>query len=247
MKHVDVKETAKIIRETLKQAFPHTKFSVRLDRYSGGCSIDAHWTDGPTDKQVKRILDRFDGKGFDGMTDCSYYCGERMYKGEAVDFHSGYVRGSRSISPFVMRLVADRVAYECGCAAPEVNERGYLQGDHNTRVPYQWWDHWMRMDGGKEFLTLADLEAPGYLLAHDSHEGEYLNRLIDKIACHVSMEPQQQPVELPEYIDLHETASTGRAEFEEPQAKFEGHTDYEREQEAIRVFEGVIPITAVRQ
>ena len=94
MPDIDVKQTAVLIRQTLKQAFPDVKFSVRLDRYSMGCSIDVHRIDGPTDAQLREILERFNGSGFDGMTDCSYYCGKRVYKGECVDFHSGYVKGS---------------------------------------------------------------------------------------------------------------------------------------------------------
>lgn len=200
-----VNETSKIIKKTLRAAFPDTKFSVRLDKYSGGCSIDASWMDGPTDKQVKSILDRFDGKGFDGMTDCSYYCGERMYKGERVDFHSGYVRGGRSHSAELLRAVAARVAKECGVPAPEVNESGYLMSDHDTRVPFQWHPHWHE----NKPLTMCDILAGAPILAHDSHEGEYLNRLIDRIAAWVSLKPVALPVELPEYIDVHAEGQHG--------------------------------------
>jgi len=59
-----------MIRGALKAAFPKTVFSVRGKSYSMGHSIDVSWTDGPTGKQVKPILDRFESKGFDGMTDC---------------------------------------------------------------------------------------------------------------------------------------------------------------------------------
>jgi hypothetical protein len=224
IKYIDVKDCAKLMREALKTAFPNTKFSVRISRYAGGHSIDAYWTDGPTGEQVKPILDRFDGQGFDGMTDCSYYCGKRMFRGEAVDLCSGYVFGHRETSAALTRLVADRVAYECGTATPQVHERGYVMGDHNQFVPFQFHSHWLGCgDTPKEFLTMADLEAPEHILASDANGGEYLTRLIDKITGCVSLEPEQMPVELPEYIDENATVETGRADFEEKMPMFAHH------------------------
>ena len=195
MRHYDVKETAKLIREALKQAYPEVKFSVRLSRYSGGCSIDASWTDGPTAREVNDILDTFNGQGFDGMQDLSYHCGRRTFKGEQVDFHSGYVRGQRDISAQFLRLVAARVAKECNLLAPPVNDKGYIEGNyHEIRAPYQWHSSW-----SEKPLTMYDFLSSDNILAHDSHEGEYLTRLIDRIAQHVSLK-RALPVDLPKYL-----------------------------------------------
>lgn len=242
MRNIDVNETSKIIKRTLKVAFPDVKFSVRLSKYAGGHSIDAHWTDGPTDKQVNAILDRFDGQGFDGMTDCAYYCGERIYQGERVDFHSGYVRGSRRYSGEFISLVAKRVARECGIAPPSVDlKNGYLITGHNGHVPYQFHDHWLKYrEGEPQHLTMCDMLSSKTLLAHDSHEGEYLSTLINRVAASVSLKPVALPVELPEYINVQEKASTGRASFEEPMRKFEGHEALESKARAIAEFEGTI-------
>ncbi len=220
MRHYSPNETSKLMRAALYTAFPNTRFTVRLSKYSGGHSIDAHWMDGPTDEQTKCIIDRFSSRGFDGMTDMSYSCGKRMYKGEHVSMGGGYTNGSRSVSRALLFAVADRVAYECGVEAPEVRENGdvknnyaYLAGPdgfHNVHVPFAWYPHYIDSDKEHEerrkFLTMDDITAPGHLLAHDSHEGEYLTRLIDRIAHHVSMEPIAQRVELPEYIRDEEAA-----------------------------------------
>ncbi len=242
MRTFTVNETSKLIKKTLQAAFPETKFSVRLDKYSMGCSIDALWTDGPTDKQVKAILDRFDGQGFDGMTDCSFYCGERMYKGEKVDFHSGYVRGGRSYSREFMAMVATRVTREIpGVEAPAMHEKYCCFTDgHDTRVPYQFWGHWLSSREGREHLTMCDLLSNRHILAHDSHEGEYLTRLIDKVMAATSLKPHAESVELPEYINIEAEASTGRASFETPMPKFEGHEEFESERKAWAEFEGPI-------
>lgn len=243
MRTIDVNETSKIIKRTLNIAFPDVKFSVRLSKYSMGHSIDASWTDGPTGKQVKAILDRFDGQGFDGMTDCSFYCGERMYYGERVDFHSGYVRGARSYSREFMQLIAARVCREIeGVDPPALHEKyTCFATDHDTRVPYQFWDHWLE---GKQHLTMCDLLSSRYILAHDSHEGEYLTRLIDKVMAAVSLKPVACAVELPVYIDIQAKASTGRASFEEPMRKFESHEVLNAESRAIAEFESLDQIIA---
>lgn len=71
-KHLSTTETAKLIRDGLKNAFPGQKFSVRSKTYSGGSSIDIRWIDGPTDSEVSALVDVYSGKGFDGMIDLAY-------------------------------------------------------------------------------------------------------------------------------------------------------------------------------
>lgn len=64
---IDGKDCAKIIRHNLKRFFPGVKFSVRTDN-----SIRISWTDGPLQKEVETLVKGFEGRGFDGMTDCQY-------------------------------------------------------------------------------------------------------------------------------------------------------------------------------
>jgi hypothetical protein len=200
MRYIDLNETAKLVRSTLATAFPNTTFSVRSKRYSGGCSIDARWTDGPTGKQVTAILDRFEGKGFDGMTDMSYSCGKRTYKGEPVEFCGAYIRGSRILSPEIWHKVADRLAYECGVRTPTISQYGCGREADSAMVPFAWFQFWNKDATGNETpLTMADIEKPGYLLASDSHGGSWFSDLANKVAYALSLE-EQQPVDLPEYI-----------------------------------------------
>jgi hypothetical protein len=71
--HLNVVETAKAIRATLKARFPGVKFSVRSDKYAGGASIRVRWTDGPTEKEVGAVTSGFSGKRFDGSIDLAYH------------------------------------------------------------------------------------------------------------------------------------------------------------------------------
>lgn len=66
---LSVTEVAKLIRRDLKQMFPHTKFSVRSEKYAGGSSIDIRWVDGPAEKVVGRLVGYYRGKDFDGSID----------------------------------------------------------------------------------------------------------------------------------------------------------------------------------
>lgn len=71
-RYIDVAEAAKMLRPVLRACFPGVKFSVRIDRYSMGASIDVAWTDGPTVEDVNNAAYGFNGGRFEGMTDCSY-------------------------------------------------------------------------------------------------------------------------------------------------------------------------------
>lgn len=93
MKSYNVKEVNKIIRKCLREAFPGHKFSVTKDR----CTVYIKYTDGPNTDQVESVVGRFQGSGFDGMTDCSYsfYHEEN---GSPVNINTDYVFIDRAIS-----------------------------------------------------------------------------------------------------------------------------------------------------
>jgi hypothetical protein len=95
-RYISTKDTAKLIRQALKEAFPEIKFSVTSKSYSGGSSIDVSWTEGPSGKQVDAIAKKFQGGSFDGMTDCKGYL-SHLLNGEPVQFGGDFVFTSRSI------------------------------------------------------------------------------------------------------------------------------------------------------
>ena len=65
-------ETAKIVRQALKTAFPGVKCSVRSGVYGGGASIGGRYTDGPRERDVKSVCEAYAGGRFDGMIDLAY-------------------------------------------------------------------------------------------------------------------------------------------------------------------------------
>jgi hypothetical protein len=69
---VDVKVSAQMLRVALKKKWPATKFSVRIDRYSMGCSTNISWTDGPATRDVDALAAPFSGDRFDSSDDSTY-------------------------------------------------------------------------------------------------------------------------------------------------------------------------------
>ena len=82
--HISLTDTAKLIRTVLKARFPGVKFSVRSERYAGGCSISVRWVDGPS--SIDGILSPYNGKGFDGMIDMAYYRGAWFFPDGSAAF-----------------------------------------------------------------------------------------------------------------------------------------------------------------
>lgn len=129
--YVDTADTAKLVRAELKQVFPAFKFKVRISRYSMGSSIYISWTDGPTEKQVKAALDKYDGSYFDAMTD---YHGSTIRKGEDGKHYNyeGSISCSRHLSEAVILYAAKQLLAERGIDfTPTLDRDGCVRwGEH---------------------------------------------------------------------------------------------------------------------
>lgn len=144
---IDTREVGQLIRKHLKKNFAGVKFSVKMQRYSGGSSIDIVWTDGPTQAQVEKVTAPFQGARFDGMIDLQYcasqwYCEEHgarvaeVYghgmgedgprdsrccaKAEHVNMGVSYVHERRELSAEFTAELAARVRKESGMEADGV-------------------------------------------------------------------------------------------------------------------------------
>lgn len=134
-------EVTAMIRAELKAAFPAVKFSVRKT-HAGAVAVN--YTDGPTVARVKAIAGRYEGKGFDGMTDSTTYADAfQLATGEWVRTYC-YVFVNRSMSAaFTARVVA-AVSKRYGLTAPAIDARGNLaptvEQDQAARgVAGCWW------------------------------------------------------------------------------------------------------------
>jgi hypothetical protein len=67
-----VAQTARLIRKDLKAQYPHIKFSVRSENYSGGDSVNVKYNmtiDAPSEDEVESLLSQYKAGSFNGMID----------------------------------------------------------------------------------------------------------------------------------------------------------------------------------
>ena len=138
--YISCVETARILRQVLKRAFPQTKFSIRSSQYSGGASINITWTDGPTVKQVKRITDKFEGAGFDAMTD--YKTSKVLfYKGQETHFGANSIFEEHNYSKALLAEALKEVAqHSDGEINPEAIDLEALEAGRYNPILLQ--GHW---------------------------------------------------------------------------------------------------------
>lgn len=114
-KHVTCSETAKLIRQALKEAFKGVKFTVRSSSYSSGASINIGWTDGPNAAQVEAVAKRFSGAYFDGQQDYKG-CTFALLDGQVVRFGADFVFCNRAHSAELIGKACASVARRFGMA-----------------------------------------------------------------------------------------------------------------------------------
>lgn len=170
-------DTAKAAKQVLTAIFPATKFSVKSESYSMGCSIDAHWTDGPTSNQVNAILDIFQCCGFDGMEDMKTYNAAPEWGGHRFVFRGDYVKGERRFSAEFLYECAERFLLETNYPV-QINtdsaDYPYVQRE-DTICPYT-------------FRMLSPEEHPAGEISKDDCGTSTAADVVNQITYHTSKE-----------------------------------------------------------
>lgn len=104
-RYISSKETAQIVRKHLKAKFPGTSFSVRKGYAASGVDVTVKFRRDHNPElwdEINAALAGFDGTGFDGMIDMSYYIESWLLPdGSAVPARSSGTTGSRGVyEPF---------------------------------------------------------------------------------------------------------------------------------------------------
>lgn len=135
-------ESAKLLKQALRAAFPAARFSVRLSRGTGYGNCYVNWIDGPSVAQVSRVTDRFEGAGFDGMTDSSYHKDAILADGR--DSGLRLILEERRISVAFARRLAEQVATFYGVAVPAITEEspGYWWIEDDSRFVADTREYW---------------------------------------------------------------------------------------------------------
>lgn len=117
--YVSPADTAKLVRKALRAAFPGSTFFVRTSVYSGGASVDVRWTDGPTTRQVRRVVSEYEGATFDGMRDLMEYR-DAVVNDHRVHFGADFIHTHRNYSEETYRAAAERVCTRWGWLMPPI-------------------------------------------------------------------------------------------------------------------------------
>ena len=196
MREYSVTETAKLIRQALREAFPRTKFSIRSKSYSGGASIYVRWMDGPTEQQVRPILNAFEGAYFDGMQDMKIFCEQSEFRGERVRFCVDFVHGQRAISFERLVEVGNRVCDQLGVPGVIIRRSDYDGSGWIDRGSSLLVDYTFHVN---EPLSLEEAIS---MIAHCDSAQEDLVNLINRVASIVTWEVPQAVPELPRRVTL---------------------------------------------
>lgn len=107
-KYLTCADTAKLVRQALKEAFPGVRFSVRGKTYSGGASLRVEWLDGPNVAQVEAVACHFEASYFDASID---YRGSirHMMDGQQVQLGADSINCTREYSDAAVQAAIDRV------------------------------------------------------------------------------------------------------------------------------------------
>ncbi|MBO0790931.1 MAG: hypothetical protein J2P36_08285 [Ktedonobacteraceae bacterium] len=122
-RYIPITETAKIIRQVLKEAFPGGNFSVRKDHHT----VRIAYTDGPSIPQVEEKVRFFESATFEqnGADTIRGASAVKKWKGEMVVFGSDYIAIERNYSMEMYQKVARAYCERYGYQFPLITESEY--------------------------------------------------------------------------------------------------------------------------
>jgi hypothetical protein len=170
-------ETAKLVRQALKESFPGVKFGVTSKTYSGGASINVEWSDGPNGAQVEAVTGQFEGAYFDGGIDYKGYKNHSL-DGKPVSFGANFIFESRECSEALIERAIAFVAAKYGASPEGITVAAYKKGElwkvsplSNGEGSRFWsWEEQVRKAAGK--MTSFAMPAKSATLARLAFVGD---------------------------------------------------------------------------
>lgn len=230
-RYISCADSAKLVREVLKERFPTVSFSVKSKVYSMGASITIRYVDGPTTREVDALVSRFKGAAFDGMIDLKTDVYHEV-NGEKVSYASDYIFAERAYSAAFLLLVGTKLCTDWGYTLPKLIERAgsepYFErvtdlALHEQRGGLFWSVGDVIMHELHQMSALPDPAVQRSL--DDDFEQDYERGEIHEIEptldrLRASAEPQRKPYRIAfyqpgtgvnEWIQYHFTADDARA------------------------------------
>lgn len=119
--YISTKETAKLVRQALKSAFPGVKFSVRMSTGTASAWMNVSYSDGPREEDVRAITARYEGRTFNSMTDgyddagtaLVAFEGEELprevrYSCDGINTHRDYTAAGYRVAQHLISTESDR-------------------------------------------------------------------------------------------------------------------------------------------
>lgn len=109
---VDYKDSKKLLVAALKATFPTVKFSIK--RHGG--SVDVGWVNGPTQKEVQAVTQKFEGKHTDytgDYVDPSYH----EVEGQSYHYALGFIFVGRDFTEEFLEAVWSAYTEKFGISA----------------------------------------------------------------------------------------------------------------------------------
>lgn len=122
---------SKMIKENLKNKFPGVKFSVKSSNFSMGDSVSVSWVNGPTEKEIKDIINIYQYGSFNSYEDMY----ENTNRREDIP-QTKYVSTSREISEDLKKMFSD--IYQEPTNAPHNDaQRSMYNFFQNNSIPHK--------------------------------------------------------------------------------------------------------------
>ena len=129
-KGYELNDVNKLIRQSLKEAFPGTKFSVT--KYGSAAQI--RYEDGPPEREVSAVVEGYIGSVRDYNFDTSYLIKHRDEEGNDVYYYSEYVFTRRTSSPEAMHKAKQILARELGTTIEKLNPNAEVDTPYDMYV-----------------------------------------------------------------------------------------------------------------
>lgn len=133
-RQVGLAETAKLVRQALKERWPTHRFGVRIQRHSAGGWITVSWTDGPSVDEVETLTQGFRGQGYDSLSECRTYHDVSVIgaagASERVHFACERVACVRATSPQLRARAEAQLLAGRGWVSAPADRRARLAGEH---------------------------------------------------------------------------------------------------------------------
>jgi hypothetical protein len=121
IEYISTKDTAKLVRVALRNAFPGMKFSVRMSTGTAAAWMNVSWDDGPTTREVDAIAGLYEGRKFNGSTDgyddagtvLVAFDGEQMprevrYSCDGINTHRDYTAAGYQVAQHLISTDSNR-------------------------------------------------------------------------------------------------------------------------------------------